>query len=601
MKGTSEHPTGQTNNNIVVRFAGDSGDGIQKIGQQFSISAALCGNDIRTIADFPAEIRAPGGTLAGVSSFQINLAETPIFTPGDDCDVLIAFNPAALTRYLPMVKENGLVILNQDAFHEREWQKAGLKQDPLTALNGQPYRILNLPLNTLTLQATQTCAITPTQARRCKNFFALGLLLWIFDRKLSVIEDWIRDKWQEQPDLLSAISRALLGGYAYAENTELNIKQSALAPAQLIPGLYRAVTGNDAIMYACLAARVLSEKLIFVAGYPITPASGILQSLSQHGNEGVMTFQAEDEIAAIHACIGAAFGGAVAITCTSGPGLDLKTEGLGLAVMAEMPIVIIDVQRAGPSTGMPTKTEQSDLLACVYGRHGESPIPVLAAATPAECFAVMCCALQTAIKHRTPVILLSDTYLAGATEPWLIPEMSKIPRWPAQPQWVVPGVAGGEHIIGGLEKDANTHEVSCDPVNHAQAIQRREEKVQSVQTNYAILETLGNPDSDYCVISWGSTYGTLRTAVEGLVEPIAYVHLRQLWPLPLSLKNIIERYPHILVAELNSGQLATLVQAEYVKKVQRLNKMTGQPFTVRECTDALLDFQHRAMESSGDE
>lgn len=578
-KNSGKQSSAQSLNRISLCFAGDSGDGIQRIGQNFSESAAASRNEVRTVADFPAEIRAPAGSLQGISVFHLTLASHPIYSTDDQCDVLIALNPAALKHCLPLLRKQGMIIVNEESFTARDCDKVGYTVNPLEDGSLKQYQVLALPITRLTLNAITNCGLSHSQGKRCKNFFVLGLVAWLFDRHLDIIQQWCQQKWAGDPPLCHAIGAALFAGFEYGEATELSVSQQAIKNATLPTGEYRLLTGNSAFIYACLTAQHLSQRTLFLAGYPITPASSILQGLSQYQHQHCQVFQAEDEIAAVNACIGAAFGGALAVTCTSGPGLDLKTEGLGLAVMAECPLVVIDVQRAGPSTGMPTKTEQSDLLACIYGRHGECPIPVFAPATPADCYSVLLTAMQVAIEKQTPVFVLSDTYLANASAPWLIPDVETMPTWNDNPNWVVPGMPGQECVKGGLETDLETHEVSCNPENHQQKVRLRQQKLQSIQTELAKIEVLGNPNSDYCIIGWGSTYGAIRTAIEAMAEPIAYIHLQQLWPLPADLQTVMQQYSHIIVAELNTGQLRDLLQSTTCQPCQSLTKVTGQAFT----------------------
>lgn len=587
---------------VVIRFAGDSGDGIQLAGNQFTNSTALFGNDLSTLPDFPAEIRAPAGTPAGVSGFQIRLSSRDIHTPGDETDVLVAMNPAALKSNVADLKPGGVLIVNVDAFTARDLQKAGYDANPLEngALAG--YRTIPVELTRLTRAALESTELATRQVDRCKNFFALGIMLYLFERSPEPTRRWIDRKFKKRPELAEANRLALKAGIAYCEATETLHETIRIEPASLPPGNYRNVNGNLAASLGLLAASRQSKLPLFLAGYPITPASDVLHELSRHRAFGARTFQAEDEISAICTAIGAAYAGCLGATVTSGPGLDLKAEAVGLAATVELPLVILDIQRAGPSTGMPTKTEQSDLMLAMFGRHGESPLPVLAAATPADCFWMALEAARIAIKYVTPVILLSDTYLANGSEPWRIPSLDDLPEFAAtfhtdpvdyKPyarnpatlarSWAVPGTAGLEHRIGGLEKEDGTGHVSYDPENHARMTALRAEKVARISSEIPALQIIGNPKPDVLVVGWGSTLGAILEATQAAREMganVSSIHLRHLNPFPNDLGEVLALAKHVLVPEVNSGQLVRLLRDRYLVDAHSIGRVRGKPFRV---------------------
>jgi len=595
----------------TVRFCGDSGDGMQLAGAQLTNTSALVGNDVATFPDFPAEIRAPRGTKAGVSGFQIHFASKRIFTPGDQVDALVAMNPAALVTNIQDLVPGGILVVDNDSFTKRDLQVAGCATNPLEDGAVAGYQVFRVDITRLTRLAVKELGLSTKEADRCRNFFAMGLIFWLYDRPLEPTLRFIIDKFGRRPEIAEANRRALLAGYNYGETTEAFAHRYSVDPARLPPGLYRNITGNQALAWGLMAAAKLSQRDLFYASYPITPASDILHELARRKNFGVRTFQAEDEIAAVTAAIGAAFGGAMGVTGTSGPGMSLKSEGIGLAVMTELPLLIIDVQRAGPSTGMPTKTEQADLLQALFGRHGECPLPVLAALTPADCFHAACEAWRIAVRYMTPVILLSDAYLANGSEPWRIPSMSELapivvehPSAPSdgkpfQPYarnnrlarpWALPGTPGLMHRIGGLEKQDVTGAVSYDPENHQHMVDLRARKIAGIANELPPLEVEGPPEGRVLVLGWGGTYGALATAVRRLWQngqPVAHAQLRYLNPLPANLRDILARYDRVLVPELNGGQLRRLIRGEFLVDAVGLNKITGRPFAVREVVEAI--------------
>lgn len=611
MSSTSTPSTVYELDNVVIRFAGDSGDGMQVTGTQFTTTSAIAGNDVYTFADFPAEIRAPAGTLAGVSGFQLSFSSHKVHTPGDKLDVLVAMNPAALKVNLADLKESGLLLLNSNAFEEKELKKAGFTENPLQDGMLAKFRSIAIPLTDLTLNAVKAIGLTHSQATKCKNFFALGIVFWLYARSLEPTLNWLASKFKEKSEILSANQHALKAGFNYALTTELFTEHYVVKKAALKPGRYRQVTGNEALGLGCLAVAVKAKRSMLLSGYPITPASAILQQLAKYENFGVRVFQAEDEIAAICAAIGAAYGGSLALTSTSGPGFDLKSEAMGLAVITELPLVIVNVQRAGPSTGMPTKTEQADLLTAMYGRHGECPIPILAPKSPSDCFAVMFEAFHIALNYMTPVIVLSEGSLATGAEPWLIPSIENLPELPVKfhtnPEgfspylrdpktlarvWAIPGTPGLEHRLGGLEKDKQTGYVSYDPANHQQMIELRAKKIQGIADDLPPLEIMGSSTGDVLVVGWGSTYGSILSAVEELRaqgHAVAAIHLRYLFPFQKDLKSILLGFKHVLVPELNQGQLSRLLRAEFLIDTQSLNKTTGKPFLISEIRNRILE------------
>lgn len=580
---------------IVIRLTGDSGDGVQLVGEQLTITAALTGRDVRTLPDFPAEIRAPAGTIAGVSGFQLAMSEHAIFTAGEALDVLVAFNPAALKNSLQYLNQGGLLILNEDSMQEKDWKKAGLNPDILTDA-AQHYQVLSLPLIAYTLKAVDMFDISHAEAKKTKNFYVLGLVLWIFDLSTEHCLTFINKKFKAHPLMAQANSATLLAGYNYAMTLELTRAHYLLGQVSRVEGDYRQITGIEAVGLAIATVAVTTQTPLFVSGYPITPASAILQECAKLGDYGVQLLQAEDEIAAICACIGAAYGGCLALTCTSGPGLDLKSEGLGLAVVAELPLVLIDVQRAGASTGLPTKTGQSDLRQALYGRHGEAPLVVLAAKSPADCFNTIIEAFTLAIKYMTPVIVLLDAYLANAAEPWKIPDVDSLSmpqitvnRFPKPYQrdellsrsWNIPGTPGFIHQIGGLEKQGEEGRVSYDAVNHQNMVDVRQRKIAGISREYAELVIEGDAHATLLLVGWGSTYGSLKAALMQCAAesiPVALLHLRHINPLPDGLGKLLKYYQHIMVAELNSGQLCQLLRAKYLVDAHSYSQCNGQPF-----------------------
>jgi len=595
----------------TVRFCGDSGDGMQLAGTQLSNTSALVGNDIATFPDFPAEIRAPRGTKAGVSGFQIHFASREIFTPGDRLDALVCMNAAALVTNLDDLAPDGILIVDSDGFGKRDLDLAGCKSDPLLDDRLSRYQVFKVEMTKLTRLAVKETGLSTKDADRCRNFFAMGLVFWLYDRPLEPTERFILDKFGRRPTLAEANRRALHAGYNYGVTTEAMAARYSVDPARLRPGPYRNITGNQALAWGLLAAAKLSGCPLFYGTYPITPASDILHELSRLKNFGVRTFQAEDEIAAVTSCIGAAFGGAMAVTGSSGPGIALKAEAMGLGVMTELPLIIINVQRAGPSTGMPTKTEQADLNMALFGRHGECPLPVLAARSPADCFDVAREAWRIATAYMTPVIVLSDAYVANGSEPWRIPDLRDLPTIAVEhPQgvddgaefqpyarnarlarpWALPGTPGLMHRVGGLEKQNGTGAVSYDPENHQYMVQLRARKIDGIALDIPAQAVDGPPSGRLLVVGWGGTYGALATAVRRMWErgeSVAHLHLRHLHPLPADLGDILSRYDRVLVAELNTGQLRALLRGRYLVDAQGLNKITGRPFAVAEVVEGI--------------
>jgi 2-oxoglutarate/2-oxoacid ferredoxin oxidoreductase subunit alpha len=590
----------ETLESAVIRFAGDSGDGMQVTGSQFTNTTALFGNDLATFPDFPAEIRAPAGTLPGVSGFQIQFGARDVSTPGDAVDALVAMNPAALQVNLADLKTGGILIVNADNFEASDLKKARLTANPLEDGSLEGYRVFALPLGKLTRAALQDLGLDAKSMDRSKNFFALGMCYWLYNRSLETTERWLAQKFKAQPLLAQANERALKAGYAYCDATEAFQVTYDVPPARLAPGLYRNLSGNTALALGFVAAAQKAGLTLFQGSYPITPASDVLHELSTLKEYGVVTFQAEDEIAAITSAIGAAYAGALAITTTSGPGMALKTEAIGLATMVELPLVVVDIQRGGPSTGLPTKTEQADLLQALFGRNSEAPVPVLAASSPGDCFWVALEASRIAIKYMTPVIVLSDGYLANGAEPWRIPDPGELPEIPVsfrsdpagfQPYardaqtlarpWAVPGTAGLEHRIGGLEKQDVTGNVSYDPLNHEAMVRMRAAKVQAVLADVPDAVAAGDPDGELLIVGWGSTRGAIDAAVRAARARglrIGHVQLRHLNPLPANLGELLKRYRRVLVPELNMGQLVWLLRARYLVDAVGYAKVQGKPF-----------------------
>ncbi len=584
-------PKIQNAQQVIIRFAGDSGDGMQVTGIQFSNTAASLGNDVRTQPDYPAEIRAPIGTLAGVSGFQVNMSSERIHTPGDKIQVLVAMNPAALKTNMQDLEAGGILLINSNAFQEKDLNKAQYTHNPLQDPGMGPYRIFQLPLTDLTLNAVKNIDISHSASKKSKNMFALGIVYWLCDMPLTETLDWISGKFSDTT--AQANTAALKAGYHYAETVELFDARYHVPKAKLSKGIYRHVTGNEALALGVVALAQAVGREVFMSGYPITPASSVLHELSHYRDLGIQTFQAEDEIAALCACIGAAYGGHPAISCTSGPGLDLKTEALGLAVMAELPLILIDIQRSGPSTGMPTKSEQTDLLTAIYGRHGESPMPVLAVAKPGECFSLLLQAYEFAVKAMTPVIILSDGNLAMGAEPWLIPSVDSLPNLKKLIEdqsslWNIPGRENKAFTLGGIEKDLTTGHISYDPDNHHAMTQKRQAKITALSESIPPLEILGATQGKLLVIGWGSTYGSILSAIETIQSPdIGYIHLRHLNPLPNDLFDLVEHYDALFIPELNSGQLSTYLKGKINRPIYEYHKVSGKPFLIDELRQQL--------------
>ncbi|MCH9690085.1 MAG: 2-oxoacid:acceptor oxidoreductase subunit alpha [Gammaproteobacteria bacterium] len=597
-----------TTNSLVIRLTGDSGDGVQLIGEQLTITAALAGREVRTLPDFPAEIRAPAGTVAGVSGFQLAMSSEAIFTAGEELDVLVALNPAALKKALPYLKLGGLLILNKDSMTAKDFAKAGGSLDDLEAINTL-YQVLSVPLVSETLAALKDLNLTTSETKKAKNCYVLGVVLWLFEFETSEALAFLEKKFQKNPVILEGNKRALLAGYNYAMTLELARQTFQMDAVARPPGEYRQVTGVDAVGLAIATLATGTETPVLVSGYPITPASGILHACAGLEAYGVELFQAEDEIAAIGACVGAAFGGCLALTCTSGPGLDLKSEMLGLAVVTELPLVVLDVQRAGTSTGLPTKTGQSDLQQALYGRHGEAPLPVLAASTPSDCFKTVIEAFALAVKYMTPVLVLLDAYLANAAEPWLIPNPEDIAlpeikfNRTEQPftrddnlsrSWNIPGYKHFIHQLGGLEKSGASGNISYEPDNHEAMVALRAEKIEKISSDYPELMIEGNPKASTLLVSWGSTYGSIKAALaECKTGDVAHVHLRHISPLPADLEDILKRFQHVLVAELNRGQLCALLREKYLINARLIGQCNGQPFSTSTLVSAIqADIKH---------
>jgi 2-oxoglutarate ferredoxin oxidoreductase subunit alpha len=584
----------------VIRFAGDSGDGMQITGSQFTNTTALFGNDLATFPDFPAEIRAPAGTLPGVSGFQINFGATDVYTPGDAVDVLIAMNPAALKTNLMDLKRGGILIVNTDNFKETDLKKAQMTANPLEDRSLEGYRLFPVELTKLTRLALAELGLDAKSMDRCKNFFALGMCYWLYNRSMDPTYRWLDDKFGKKPVLAEANKLAMKAGYAYCDATEAFQVTYDIPPAKLSPGVYRNLSGNTALALGFVAASQKAGLPLFLGSYPITPASDILHELSMYKEFGVVTFQAEDEIAAVTSSIGAAYGGSLALTTTSGPGMALKMEAIGLAIAIELPLVICDIQRGGPSTGLPTKTEQADLFQAIFGRNSEAPLPVLAACTPGDCFWIALEASRIALKYMVPVIVLSDGYLANGAEPWRIPELKELPDFPVtfwkepagfQPYardeqtlarpWAVPGTPGLEHRVGGLEKQEVTGNVNYEPLNHERMVQLRAKKVELVVQDVPDVVPAGDPEGDLVLVGWGSTYGSITAALRAQREKgkkIGHVHLRHLNPLPKNLGDVLKRYKKVVVPEMNLGQLVWMLRAKYLVDAISYSKVQGKPF-----------------------
>jgi 2-oxoglutarate ferredoxin oxidoreductase subunit alpha len=584
----------------VIRFCGDSGDGMQITGSQFTNTAAVFGNDLATFPDFPAEIRAPAGTLPGVSGFQVNFASTDVYTPGDAVDVLVAMNPAALKMNVGDLKTNGILIVNTDNFKDVDLKRAQLTSNPLEDRSLDAYRLFPAELTKLTRAALKDLGMDAKSMDRCKNFFALGMCYWLYSRPMDTTLRWLEDKFGHKPLLAEANKRAMKAGYAYCEATEAFQVRYEIPPARLAPGLYRNISGNSALALGFVAASQKAGLPLFLGSYPITPASDILHELSLYKDFGVITFQAEDEIAAITSVIGAAYAGSLAVTTTSGPGMALKTEALGLAVATELPLVVCDIQRGGPSTGLPTKTEQADLLQALFGRNSEAPIPVLAPATPGECFWMALEASRLAVKYMVPVIVLSDGYLANGAEPWKIPTVDELPAIPVRfrteaegflpyardPQtlarpWAVPGTPGLEHRIGGLEKQDGTGNVNYEPLNHEHMVHMRAAKVEAMVQDVPDAVPAGDAEGDLLVVGWGSTYGAITAALgaqRAKGRKVGHVHLRHLNPFPKNLGAVLKRYRQVVVPEMNLGQLVMVLRAKFLVDAVSYTKVQGKPF-----------------------
>ncbi|HXO20512.1 MAG TPA: 2-oxoacid:acceptor oxidoreductase subunit alpha [Thermoanaerobaculia bacterium] len=586
---------------VVIRFAGDSGDGMQITGNQFSNTSALFGNDLSTLPDFPAEIRAPQGTLPGVSAFQVRIADYDIHTPGDAPDVLVAMNPAALKKELEDLKPNGVIIANTDEFNARNLARAGYAQNPLEDGSLAKYRVFKVDLGTMTRRTLEGSGLDNKSQERCKNFFALGMVYWLFSRPLEPTVNWLNRNFAKKPQLADANIKVMKAGWNFCDITGLFQVRYEVHPAEMEPGVYRNIHGNSALAMGLIAASRRSGLPLFLGAYPITPASDVLHELAGYKNFGVVTFQAEDEIAAMCGVIGAAFGGALAVTTTSGPGIALKSEAMNLAIMVELPMVICDIQRGGPSTGLPTKTEQSDLLQVMFGRNGDSPLPVVAAASPKDCFDAALEACRIALKHMVPVVLLSDGYIANGSEPWKLPEVANLPdlrrEFRSDPEgfhpylrdpetlarpWAIPGTPGLEHRIGGLEKEDITGNVSYDAHNHEHMVRLRADKVERIAQDIPELVVHGDPQGSVLVLGWGSTAGAITGAVnharrQGL--SVSRAHLRHLNPFPRNLGDVLARFDRVLVPEMNLGQLALLLRARYLKDIITFSKVEGRPFT----------------------
>jgi len=610
----------QQRDRIIIRFAGDSGDGMQLTGDRFTSETAEFGNDISTLPDFPAEIRAPAGTLPGVSAFQLHFADHDVMTPGDRPDVLVAMNPAALKSQIADLLAGGDLIVNADEFTSRNLTKVGYAANPLEDDSLSAYQVHSIPLTSLTVKALEGLAISRKDAERAKNMFALGLLSWLYNRPTETTLTFLKRKFANTPDLAKANITAFNAGWNFGETTEAFTVRYEVKPAVMPRGLYRNITGNTALAYGLIAACQQSGLSLFLGSYPITPASDILHELAKHKRFGVRTFQAEDEIAGVGAALGAAFGGALGVTTTSGPGVDLKSESIGLGVALELPLIICDIQRAGPSTGMPTKAEQSDLLLAMFGRHGEAPVPIVAPQSPSDCFDAAIEAVRIATKYRTPVFLLSDAYLANGSEPWLVPDVKTLPDigvefatetnhekpdgtpefWPylRDPQtlarpWAVPGTPGLEHRIGGIEKADGSGNISYDPGNHDMMVRLRQAKVDGIAADIAPRE-VDDPtgDAELLVLGWGSTYGPIGAAVREVREDggrVAQAHLRHLNPFPANTGEVVRRYQRVLIPEMNLGQLAMLIRARFLIDAMSYNTVRGMPFKAAELTEAIKE------------
>jgi len=598
----------------VVRFAGDSGDGMQFIGSQFTQSTALCSNDLATFPDFPAEIRAPAGTTFGVSAFQINFGATVIKTSGDDCDMVVAMNPAALKVVLPELKLAGLILVDSGTFTERNLHKAHYDTNPLEDGSLTPYRLIELDISAMTLEAVKEFGLGKKEALRCKNMWTLGLVYWMYDRDRQVTIDWLNVKFTNLPDLAAANIAALNAGHAFGETAEIpdGVHGFSIGKADIAPGEYRTVTGAEALSWGLVAGAKLAGLKMTFCSYPITPASSLLHTLCNLMDYDVVTFQAEDEIAAVCTAIGASYAGSLGVTSSSGPGIALKAEAIGLAISAELPLIVVNSQRAGPSTGMPTKTEQSDLHQAVFGRNADSPLVVVASRSPSDCFDVAIEAVRLSVKYMTPAILLTDGYIGNAAEPWLIPDFESFESFPVEfrtdPEgyqpflrdektlarpWATPGTPGLEHRIGGLEKDFDTGHISYDSANHQRMTEIRAAKINGIADDIP-LQTVeeGDDKGEMAVVGWGSTFGPINRAVSALRDEggkVSHIHIRHIWPLPKNLGDLLEGFDQVLVPELNKGQLSTVLRSQYLTDAQTLSKVSGQPFKISEIEAAIRD------------
>ena len=598
----------------VVRFAGDSGDGMQFIGSQFTQSTALCSNDLATFPDFPAEIRAPAGTTFGVSAFQINFGATVIKTSGDDCDMVVVMNPAALKVVLPELKLAGLILVDSGTFTERNLHKAHYDTNPLEDGSLTPYRLIELDISAMTLEAVKEFGLGKKEALRCKNMWTLGLVYWMYDRDRQVTIDWLNVKFTNLPDLAAANIAALKAGHAFGETAEIpdGVHGFSIGKADIAPGEYRTVTGAEALSWGLVAGAKLAGLKMTFCSYPITPASSLLHTLCNLMDYDVVTFQAEDEIAAVCTAIGASYAGSLGITSSSGPGIALKAEAIGLAISAELPLIVVNSQRAGPSTGMPTKTEQSDLHQAVFGRNADSPLVVVASRSPSDCFDVAIEAVRLSVKYMTPAILLTDGYIGNAAEPWLIPDFESFESFPVEfrtdPEgyqpflrdektlarpWATPGTPGLEHRIGGLEKDFDTGHISYDSANHQRMTEIRVAKINGIADDIP-LQTVeeGDDKGEMAVVGWGSTFGPINRAVSALRDEggkVSHIHIRHIWPLPKNLGDLLEGFDQVLVPELNKGQLSTVLRSQYLTDAQTLSKVSGQPFKISEIEAAIRD------------
>ncbi|MCH7599844.1 MAG: 2-oxoacid:acceptor oxidoreductase subunit alpha [Myxococcales bacterium] len=595
---------------VSIRFCGDSGDGMQLTGTKFADETALAGNDLSTFPDFPAEIRAPAGTLAGVSGFQIHFASERVHTPADYPDVIVAFNPAAVRANVGDLRPGAMLIINSDAFNKKAWQRAGYTEDPIPDLR-ERFELVEIPLTALNREALVGLDLTQRAIDRCKNFFALGLLSWLYGRPMESTERWLGNKFEG--DVLEANTRTLRSGWAFGETTELFPVSYQVPAAKIEGGSYRNITGNTALAWGIIAARVLMDRQVFLGAYPITPATDVLHEVARHRNFDIKTFQAEDEMAAVSSAIGASFAGNLGVTVSSGPGIMLKQEAIGLAIMVELPLVVIDVQRAGPSTGSPTKTEQGDLLLALFGRSSESPMPILAPSSAGDCFDTMIEAFRLAVKYMTPVMVLSDSYLANSSEPWKIPDVETLQRSPirfakredfgeegfmpyvrdpetlARP-WAIPGEPELEHRLGGLTKEPVTGNVVYDPDNHAAMLKLRADKIAGIVADIPNIEVDGPTSGDLLVVGWGSTNGAITAAVDEAREDglsVSRIHIRHMNPLPSNLQDVLSHFEHILLPELNGGQLSMILRSLFLLDIQPLNKVAGQPFRIAEIRSAI--------------